>query len=87
MKLYIKYMVSLRCKALVKEELAKLGLHFVIVDLGMIEILEDITAEQRAQLKANLLKSGLELNDHDCVIVAYYPLSSSKSLWLSPPRL
>ena len=63
MKLYIKYMVSLRCKALVKEELAKLGLHFVIVDLGMIEILEDITAEQRAQLKANLLKSGLELMD------------------------
>lgn len=40
MKLYIKYMVSLRCKALVKEELTKLGLHYVIVDLGVIEILE-----------------------------------------------
>ncbi|MFP8487976.1 helix-turn-helix domain-containing protein [Gracilimonas sp. Q87] len=63
MKLYIKYMVSLRCKLLVKEELKKIGLHYVNVDLGTIEILEKITAEQREQLKSNLLKSGLELLD------------------------
>ncbi|MDF9796296.1 AraC-like DNA-binding protein [Catalinimonas alkaloidigena] len=63
MKLYIKYMVSLRCKMIVKEELNKLGLHFIIVDLGMVEILEDISNEQREQLKKNLLKSGLELLD------------------------
>lgn len=56
-------MVSLRCKLLVKEELKKIGLHYVNVDLGTIEILEKITAEQREQLKANLLKSGLELLD------------------------
>jgi len=56
-------MVSLRCKMMVKEELKKLGLHYVIVDLGMIEILEDITQEQRNLLKENLLKSGLELLD------------------------
>lgn len=63
MKLYIKYMVSLRCKMMVKEELKKLGLHYVIVDLGLVEILEDITPVQREQLKENLLKSGLELLD------------------------
>ena len=63
MKLYIKYMVSLRCKMMVKEELKKLGLHFVTVDLGVVEILEDITREQRDQLKINLRKSGLELLD------------------------
>ena len=63
MKLYIKYMVSLRCKILVKEELLKLGLHNVIVDLGVVEILEDISAEQRVQFKKNLIKSGLELLD------------------------
>ena len=63
MRLYIKYMVSLRCKMFVKEELKKLGLHYVIVDLGVVEVLEDITAEQREQLRANLLKSGLELLD------------------------
>jgi AraC-like DNA-binding protein len=62
-KLYIKYMVSLRCKMLVKEELKKLGLYYIIVDLGMIEILEDITEEKRELLKENLLKSGLELMD------------------------
>lgn len=56
-------MVSLRCKMMVKEELKKLGLQYVIVDLGMIEILEDITDEQRVLLKKNLLKSGLELLD------------------------
>ncbi|PKP48875.1 MAG: AraC family transcriptional regulator [Bacteroidetes bacterium HGW-Bacteroidetes-1] len=63
MKLYIKYMVSLRCKMLVKEELKKLGLHFIIVELGEIEIMEDITLEEREQLKKALLNSGLELMD------------------------
>jgi AraC-like DNA-binding protein len=62
-KLYIKYMVSLRCKMLVKGELAKLGLHYVVIDLGMVEIMEDLTPAQHDQLKANLLRSGLELLD------------------------
>jgi len=48
---------------LVKDELKKLGLNYVIVDLGMVEILENITMEQRVQLKENLMKSGLELLD------------------------
>ena len=63
MKLYIKYMVSQRCKMIVEEELKKLGLRFIIVDLGMVEIMEDITFSQHEQLKRNLLKSGLELLD------------------------
>lgn len=56
-------MVSLRCKMMVKEELKNLGLHYVVVDLGMVEILEDISEEQREKLKINLLRSGLELLD------------------------
>lgn len=48
---------------MVKEELKKLGLHYVIVDLGMVEILEDISLDQRLQLRENLKKSGLELLD------------------------
>jgi AraC-like DNA-binding protein len=63
MKLYIKYMASHRCKMMVKEELKKLNIHYVIVDLGMVEILEDINDEQRQELKINLKKSGLELLD------------------------
>jgi len=53
-KLYIKYMVSLRCKMMVKEELKKLGLQFLVLDLGMVEILENITITQREQLKERL---------------------------------
>jgi len=63
MKLYIKYMVSNRCKMAVKEELKKLGLHFIVVDLGEVEIMETITPEQREQLKIALINSGLELMD------------------------
>lgn len=63
MKLYIKYMVSLRCKMVVKEELKKLGLRHAVVDLGVVEILEDMSEDQHAQFKKNLLKSGLELLD------------------------
>ncbi len=48
---------------MVKEELLKLGLHYVIVDLGVVEILEDISQQQHELLKENLAKSGLELLD------------------------
>lgn len=56
-------MVSTRCKIVVKEELKKLGLHFIVVDLGEVEIMEDISMEQREELKGVLLASGLELMD------------------------
>lgn len=56
-------MVSARCKMAVKEELKKLGLHFMVVDLGEVEIMENISPEQRAELKTALLDSGLELMD------------------------
>ncbi len=63
MKIFVKYMVSLRCKMVVKEELKKLGLHFVVVDLGEIEIMEDMTKSQHDELKLALQVSGLELMD------------------------
>ncbi|MGQ7870357.1 helix-turn-helix domain-containing protein [Sunxiuqinia sp. sy24] len=63
MKLYIKYMVSNRCKMAVKEDLKRLGLHFIMVDLGEVEIMENISEEQREQVKIALLNSGFELMD------------------------
>jgi len=48
---------------LVMEELKKIGLNYVFVDLGVVEIPINITLDQRNQLKKNLLKSGLELLD------------------------
>lgn len=47
----------------VHQELERLGIRNAVVDLGLIEILDGITAEQRLELKANLLKTGLELLD------------------------
>lgn len=61
--LFIKYMVSIRCKMVVKSELDKLGLHYRSVELGEVNIVENINDEQRAQLKTALLQSGLELMD------------------------
>lgn len=63
MRLYIKNMVSTRCTTAVKEELKKLGLHFIFVDMGVVDIMENLSTEQRGQLKIGLLRSGLELMD------------------------
>ncbi len=63
MKLYIKYMVSIRCKMILKAEMDKLALHYESVNLGEVTIKENLTSQQRDRLKAALLKSGLELMD------------------------
>ncbi len=56
-------MVSNRCKMAVKEELRNLGLHFILVDLGEVEIMENISLDQREKLKIRLLEAGFELMD------------------------
>ena len=63
MKLFIKNMVCIRCKMVVKDELTKLGLHYTNVELGEANIMEDISPLQIQQFKKALLKSGLELID------------------------
>ena len=63
LKIFIKYMVSARCKMAVKVVLKKLNLHFVVVDLGEIDLMENISSLQREQLRASLLEEGLELMD------------------------
>lgn len=47
----------------VKEELKKLGLHFIMVELGEVEIMENISVELQKNLKEALSHSGLELID------------------------
>lgn len=63
MTLYIKYMVSLRCKMIVRDELRNLGLHETSIELGVVEITEDLTPDLRSKLNSNLAKSGLQLLD------------------------
>ncbi len=56
-------MVSLRCKLVVKEALESLGIHYVVLELGTVEIMHDLSEVHRKQLYDLLLKSGLELLD------------------------
>ncbi len=56
-------MVSLRCKMAVKEELRKMNLHFVLVDLGEVEVMEELNTDQKEELKSALALIGLELMD------------------------
>lgn len=63
MKIHIKYMVSLRCKLAVKEELEKLKLKHGTIDLGEVVLKKDISGENREKLRLALLKKGLELMD------------------------
>jgi AraC-like DNA-binding protein len=63
MKLFIKYMVSTRCKIVVKDILRKLGYHFFLVDLGEVEVMEELSLEQLNELKIALHSVGFELMD------------------------
>jgi len=58
-------MVSARCKMLVKDELRKLGLHFIVVD-----IMDQMTPEQLQLFREGLLRAGLELmDDHKAILI------------------
>lgn len=62
-RLYVRYMVSLRCKMVVKSELDKLEILYIFPPGGAIEFPEGISYEQKTQLRKNLEKSGLTLLD------------------------
>jgi AraC-like DNA-binding protein len=53
----------------VKEILKKLGLHFVVVDLGEIDIMEDISGEELDNFRSALSDGGFELMDNTRVIL------------------
>jgi len=70
MKLYVRYMVSLRCKMVVREELRGLQIEHSILPHGGIEFPEGITNGELNTLKGNLRKSGLDLlNIHESKMV------------------
>ena len=58
-------MVSNRCKMVVKEELKKHGLHFIFFDFGEVEVMENISTEQRTQMKIAIRNAGFELVDNN----------------------
>jgi len=56
-------MVCIRCQIVVKSELEKLGLKYINVKIGEVDIIEDIMPEQLEKLDVALRKSGLLLMD------------------------
>ena len=63
MKLYIKNMVCSRCKMVVEDELIKFGVHPKIVELGEVEIIEELNSQNKNQLNNILQTFGFELID------------------------
>jgi len=54
----------------VKSELDQLGFHHLRVELGEVEIMEDVLSEKNAQLNHSFKKHGLELiDDNKCILV------------------
>jgi AraC-like DNA-binding protein len=54
MKIYITNMVCSRCQMVVKNELEKLGIKPLKVDLGEVELAENLTDEQKVALTESL---------------------------------
>jgi AraC-like DNA-binding protein len=69
MKLFIQNMVSLRCKMLVRSELEKLGLKVLTVELGEVQIAEELTESDRQVLNDRLRLSGLELMEDKVAMI------------------
>ena len=56
-------MVCSRCKMVVKDELIKFGLHPISVDLGEVEIIEEINSLKKDKLNKILQSFGFDLID------------------------
>ncbi|MDZ4809904.1 MAG: AraC family transcriptional regulator [Bacteroidota bacterium] len=63
MKLYIKNMVCSRCKMMVKAQLENKGLRPLSVNLGEVEIEEELSKARLSQLDTSLKSVGFELID------------------------
>jgi len=71
MKIYIKNMVCIRCKMIVKQELKKLSLlQNSVVKLGEVDLKDDISISQLEELRSGLLKYELViLDDRKSVLI------------------
>lgn len=61
MKIYIKNMACLSCKVVVKDALQELEIHPLKVELGEVEVKEEMTTDEKKQLNSKLKKAGLEV--------------------------
>jgi len=63
-------MVSLRCKMVVQDELTKAGIPFHSIQLGRVDLCNNLSPSQHETLKAKLAHYGLELlDDKEAILV------------------
>jgi len=70
MKIFIKNMVSLRCKIIVGEALQRIGIHFVKVEMGEIEVHQKISEEDYRLIEDTLSGYGLVVIDNNKLKIA-----------------
>jgi len=88
MTIYVKNMVCVRCKMVVQDELSKLGLHPIKIELGEAEIQEEITNEYLSILNTNLQKSGLEiLKDNKNILAEKIKAAIIELVWENDAKL
>ena len=63
MTLYIRNMVSSRCTIVVRDEFAKIALFPTRVELGEVELEENLSLQQLDQIRTALKNAGFELLD------------------------
>ena len=63
MKLYIKNMVCSRCKMVVKSVFESMGINPFSVELGEVELKNDINENQKSELLKKLRAIGFDLID------------------------
>lgn len=61
MKLYIRNMACESCKIVVKEELKKIGVKPLKVELGIAETDQKLSAAEQKEFNSAIRKAGLEL--------------------------
>lgn len=60
-KFYIRYMLTIRCKKIVKEVLGRMDINYVLSEHGALCFPDTITGMQETMLRRNLKEHGLEL--------------------------
>ncbi len=88
MKIFIKHMISKSCKLFVQAELTNLGICYDSIDLGEIELNENISMYQRLKLKDSLSKYGFELmEDKTSILVEKIKASIIEMVYHTDERI
>ena len=84
MILHIRNMECGRCKAMVRNELIKLGLHYKTLELGEVELKGNIPGEKLQLFNIALKNAGLELmNDKKCFLIEKIKAAIYQLIYLS----